>query len=242
MELNKAFMHLGFSEKEALIYASLLQIGQGTAYEIAKRSNLKRPTVYALLDNLRMKGAVLKVPHAKKQVFIAKSPKDLVGEAVTKTNLLVSILPQLNALESKDGKPNFLYYEGAEELRELLYRNMDRMKGKEIVGFYAHGEGLSKKTFQVVDEYNDYLKENGISTRGIVPRSDSVSKYRKLDKEYGRDMKMIEPEKYSSRISFEIGDGFVRLISFPDQQGILIENKNVAGSLKQVFEMVWSFL
>ena len=53
---------LGFTKTEALCYAVLLERGRLSGYQTAKAIGLSRSTVYAALDSLCRKGAVLLVP------------------------------------------------------------------------------------------------------------------------------------------------------------------------------------
>ena len=72
--LNEVIEKIGLSKKEAKVYLALLRIGQSSASLIAKNSGLKRPTTYLILEDLRKRGFVLKMPGNKKQMFISKSP------------------------------------------------------------------------------------------------------------------------------------------------------------------------
>ena len=56
MDIQEALRNFGLNDKEARVYVALLELGQTTAYAIAERSGLKRPTVYVILDDLRQKG------------------------------------------------------------------------------------------------------------------------------------------------------------------------------------------
>ena len=50
--------NLGLSEKEAEIYLALLELGTGTVVEVAKKSGVKRPTAYLVLDELKKMGYI----------------------------------------------------------------------------------------------------------------------------------------------------------------------------------------
>ena len=104
---------------EGAIYVALLGLGQTTAYAIAEKSGLKRPTVYVVLEDLRKKGLVLKVPHAKKQLFTAKSPEEFFREVEERLNASKRILPELLALTSGSKKPRTLYFEGLKGMDEI---------------------------------------------------------------------------------------------------------------------------
>lgn len=174
MEIADALQKLGLNAKQSLVYATLLELGPSTAYAIARKSGVKRPTVYVLLEELRAKDAVLKIPHAKKQIFTAKSPDDLVARALEEIREVSGILPKLRALMSKENRPKIFYFEGVDELKQLLWRNLSSMDGKEIVGFYAYNANLPKKLLHFIDEYNEYLKKHRIRVRGIVPDHPSL--------------------------------------------------------------------
>jgi sugar-specific transcriptional regulator TrmB len=45
----------GFSDKEAKIYLTTLELGSAIASTIARRAELKRVTVYALLNDMKRK-------------------------------------------------------------------------------------------------------------------------------------------------------------------------------------------
>ena len=239
MEIGDALQKLGLNTKQSLVYAALLELGPSTAYAIAKKSGIKRPTVYVILEELRMKDAVLKIPHIKKQIFTAKSPDELVAREFEKIREIFGILPKLRALMAKEKRPQIFYFEGVEEIKQLLFRNLSLMNEKELVGFYAYNANLPKKLLHVIDEYNEYLKKHHIRVRGIVPDHPSLKQYRQTDEEYGRLNLIVPFSEYSSKISLDIGEDFVRILALPDEQGVIIENKDVAESMRQIFEMVW---
>ena len=239
MSIVEELQILGFDKKEAKVYFALLQLGRATAYRIALKSGLKRPTVYVVLEDLRQKEAVLKTPYAKRHVYIAKPPDELIENARNKVNTLISLLPEIKALAAGDGKPRTIYFEGIKGIKQILFYRLEEMAEKEFVGFSAYEENLPKELEEAVDKYNEFLRMNNIKTRGIVPKHPSLSKWRKSDKEYLREMKKVPLSSYDSRVSMDAGEDFVRIIAFKDLQGVIIENKFVAESLRQIFEMVW---
>jgi sugar-specific transcriptional regulator TrmB len=232
-------MLLGLNEKEAEVYLALLALGKATAYAIAKRSGLKRPTVYMILDQLRQKEVVLKIPNAKKQLFIAKDPSELGRIAEDRLSDARRGLREISALTHGRTESKILYFEGGDEIAELLNYRLTEMVEKEFVGFYAYTENDPKKTLHSVNNYNETLRRLNIHTRGIVPNHPSLNSYRASDATYLREMKVVQQTEYSSRMMIDAGDTFVRIISFSDQQGIVIDNPHVAKSFRQIFEMAW---
>ena len=60
MDLTKDLSQLGLTQNQAKVYLACLQLGVDTVWHIAKFANLKRPTVYLILDDLGQKGLVSK--------------------------------------------------------------------------------------------------------------------------------------------------------------------------------------
>jgi len=241
MNLLGALQNLGLNEKEARVYLALLKKNRGSAYWIAEEARLKKPTTYVILDDLIKKGLVYKVPREKKQLFVAKSPKEALAIAEEKLAITKEALPELLALsEGERPKPKTLFFEGLSAVRNALAWSNKQMNGRELVGFYAHAENIPNETLNLVWEYyaDDFLKNN-LRLRGIVPNHPNLKKYREIDAKYNRKIKVIPLDEYSSNISIEIGDGFITFFSFKDMQITRIENKDIAATMRQVFEMVW---
>src|SRR3990167_7744709 len=97
-DLAKNLEQIGLSPKEAQVYLALLSLESSTAYEIAQHCEVKKPTVYVILEDLRQKGLVLKVPHAKKALFAARDISEYLHEQRRKLGAVESIVPQLQAL------------------------------------------------------------------------------------------------------------------------------------------------
>ncbi len=240
MQIEKALQNLGLSEKEARVYIALVKLDKSTATKIAKKSDLKRPTVYLVLDELRKKGLVLKIPNPKKQIFIAKDPRELVGEAENKIDSAKKVLPELLALSGEEKKPRILYFEGIKEIENLLWHKLDEMNNKTLFGFYGHGENCPKKLLDLFTrKYQKELDKRNIKIKGIAPTHASLKKIRKQDEEHGRTIKKVPFSEYSSGMQIDIGESFVRILSFQDLQGVVIENKHIAKTMKQIFDMTW---
>lgn len=239
MILTEALSQVGLNEKESRVYTTLLGLGRATAYAIAAKSGLKRPTVYVVLDDLQRKGAVQRVAHASKQLFMPKSPDSLFREVKQRVNEAERFLPQLLALTSTEKKPRTLYFEGIEGIRQALNYRMEELRGHELVAFAAHAGKVPVELGTIFSEYNNNLRALAVHIRGIAPNHPSLERYRKVDASFGRTVKVIPMSEYSSSIYIEITGSFVRLLAFRDLQALIIENKDIAESLRQIFELAW---
>ena len=113
------------------------------------------------------------------------------------------------------------------------------MQNKTVVGFYAHSGDTSPELVDFFLENMEDFKKNNCHLRGIVPDHPNLKRFRETDTKYNRLMKTIPMDEYSANISIDIGDDFVSFFSFKDLQVTLIENKDIADTMRQIFEMVW---
>ncbi len=241
MEKVKALENLGLSEKEARVYLALLELGQASAYRVAQKSGVKKPTAYVLLDELRKKELVIKMPGDKTQMFIAKSPEEFFNTAKYKILSATEALPDVLSVMKKQNKVRTMYFEGIDGLRQALWYDMKQNTGGELIGFYALAKNMSKDLYDMTWEWAEDTKKYDISLRGFVPTHDTITDYRKADKKYNREMRELSYEDYSSETSLDVMNDFVRIIDLTadNPQAIIIENERMAKMVKQIFEIMW---
>jgi sugar-specific transcriptional regulator TrmB len=241
MELSTSLKNLGLSSKEASIYLALLELGKASAYVVAKKADLKKPTTYVILDGLIEKGFVSRVPRARKQLYVAEHPNELIRSYREKLNKVEGIIPQLLAIAQKDSKSvKTIFLEGYEGMRKALWYRLDELDNSEFVGFYASADGVDKKLMDLIDEFNSAIFKKQITIRGIVPSHRSLKRFRKGDKENRRNMKIVPYSTYSASTSIDVSESFVRILMYKELQAIIIDNPNVAKTVKQIFEMIWN--
>ena len=244
MDIIKGLENLGLNEKQAKVYVALLQLGRTSAYAAADKAELKKPTTYVILGELMEKGLVTRVPRSRKQLFVAKRPEEFFAAAEERLKNAQSILPDLLSLiKGSQDKVRTLYYEGLTGVREALWYRTKEMKNRELVGFYATVEQASPELEQLFFEWHQESKKHSIKVRGIVPDHPSLQKYREeVDPKYDFTFRVVPFEKYSAKISIDVGDTFVRIIAFRELQAIVIDNPDVAQTVRQIFELVWAGL
>lgn len=238
-ELISDLVLQGLTEKEARVYVSLLQLGQASAYTVAKDSGLKRATTYVVISDLMQKGLVLKVPKARKQMFIAKNPQELKIILTERSKAADRAILKLERLTQSDNKPRTLYFEGMKGVKEALYYRIDELKGTKTRGFWAKDTGISKEMVGLFLQWNNDLLKRGASIEGITPDHESIRKYRKLYPHEYVGIQPIPEKDYSPDVSLEVTEKFVRIVDGHKLQAIIIENPRLAQAINQIYNIVW---
>lgn len=242
MNLMSGLHYFGLTEKEAKIYLALLQAGEQTAYSIAIKSELKKPTTYVVLEELVRRGIVHKIPRAKSTRYEAVDPVELFVVARERAEHAEAILPELRALYRTDTtKVKASFYEGLNGIKEMGGKLVEHTKGREHIAFYAHQKDTPKVLQEYWKELNAEYAKNNITRRAITTHDPSINDYltNKVVPKNSLQLKALSPKKYSSNISIEVYDKWTQIISHRYLQGILIENPDIAHVMKQIFELIW---
>lgn len=78
-ELIYCLENLGFSKLEAQIYLALLEGGNMSAYQLAKKIEISRPSIYNALEHMYEKGIVQVIPEST-IMYVAQQPQVLLDK------------------------------------------------------------------------------------------------------------------------------------------------------------------
>jgi len=242
-EILHALVDAGLNPKEAEIYLVLLKLKSATAYKIAKNSPIKKPTVYVILETLRQKGFILKTPSKRGTLYTAKSPDEFINIIEQKYSSVLSTLPLLkNIFKESQNSINVFYYEGIKGLEDMCYYKFDEMKNTEMAGFFAKPADNFKEYEALMTKWEKDLIKNNISIRGVTPDHKYMKGQMQKNVDRYNNLKFVDPQKYSSTVSIDISLGFVRIMDLKNLNGVIIENKDLAKAILQIFDMVWASL
>ncbi len=97
--IQEVLKEMGMSEKETIVYLSLLKLGSSTASKISKRAKLNRVTTYSLLESLKNKSFVNYSIRSGVKYFESADPKTFLSSLNEKKENLKSVLPKLKKLK-----------------------------------------------------------------------------------------------------------------------------------------------
>jgi len=238
METKEVLKNLGIEERETVIYLANLEIGIASAKEIAKKANIQRTYFYDISDNLIKIGIVKQIKAGKKTLFQACEPEKLIELQEEKLKELKNALPRLKALQNTKGeKPKVYFYEGKDGINQI---NEDTLRYKsEIIGF-------TTPRFVSADEEKlsqEYIKKRiaaGIKARVIGEVSEEMLQIQKKDIIELRKTKMLPTNIFTSQVEIGIYGNRSYFANYKDECGLIIEDTEIAKTLKNIFELVWN--
>ncbi len=95
MEAQRVIERLGHKPVEAKTYLLLLQIGEGTAADIARAAGTPRTTARDVLDKLEKQGYARCYMKRRQKIWTAEPPRNILKRHEDVTKSFAAILPQL---------------------------------------------------------------------------------------------------------------------------------------------------
>ncbi len=253
--LLKKLQKSGLSDKEALVYLALLELGGAYPSKIATYTSLNRSTVYMVLLNLSVRGLVNEIEKKNKLFYQIENPKKLVRYTKSKLSMIQDeienaerILPDIEGLFSNIDKPKITYYEGIEGIKNIYESHINVSKPYEMLA-WANASGLeSVLPAEFFIHYRRTKEQKGITTRGIIPdkesdRSFTDRTYEGFKNEIIPIMRFISQNKFPYNAEVTIyGDKSVSIVNLGKEKltGVIIEDETIHGLMKMIFELSWS--
>lgn len=246
--LEKYLQDIGLNDKEATVYLSLLSVEHASVLDLAKKTKIKRPTVYVVLESLSKKGLVSETTIGKKTHYQAESPErletfverqKLVLEESQK--ILKDIIPQIKSVQRESGeKPIVKYFEGREgiiSMLEELFAGINE-EGGETYLLYPKDQLDDLFTEKEREKYRSIRIKRNIKSKVLY----TSEKGEKPSDDTGDRIK-IDGGKYPISCDISIYEDRVRIsILGKKMSGIFIRNKDLADTLKSLFNLAFDKL
>lgn len=231
---------LGLNAKEARLYLASIELGEANIGQLAKKSKIKRTTVYDIIESLKGKGLLSVVVKNKKTLYYAADPRELEEKLDEKKTVLKKMLPELLSIANLiDKKPKIQFFEGIEGIKEV-YRDGLKYPDQEMLAWVSE-EAIYAFDEKFLNEY--YLPkrlEKKIWVRAIAPQHPDMEKYKGLDQKSLRQTKLVSPEQFPLTVEIDLySNNKIAIMSFGEKFGLIIESKKIYTTLKSIFEMNW---
>lgn len=238
MEIKQVLSDIGLGEKQIAVYLAVLELGQTTVLEIAKKSGIKRPTAYVILNELSAKGLVSKVLQNKRVYFIAEHPRKLITETELKLRELRMAVPVLESfLDRKDDKPRIKIFEGKENL-DLAYDASFVHKGEVL---YMSTIKYSKELFPRTFRKLEIMKGNAdFRTRELADDSEDGRRYQRDTQSPNRQIRFIPKNFLPFDVDIGIFGNTVLITSVKEEYfTVSLQSREIAQAFKMLFEAMW---
>ena len=232
---------LGFSEKEALIFLTLLRVGPSPASTLARLSNIKRTSMYDILNTLTDKNVIGNFKQGGTQYFYVDDLNKIVYSAKEKLDTAKTLIHELKNRPNLNAGISVHYYKGVEGFNEM-YNEILEINPKELLGWMNLNLFYTMIDPKHEDEWTARRIKQGIKVRLILQESKLTQDFQKLDKRSNRETRFV-PGKFPFSTSCLMYSNYVTFFN-PGKEVIVVRiyNEELFQMQKQIFEMNWDYL
>ena len=247
--IQDTLQQFGLSAPQAEVYSLLLDCGQQKAGELAKKSTLKRSSVYYVLEELQTMGLVEKQQESEgPDMFILKHPENLrshIEERLRRVRdaeaLFSSHIGELTShFVLATGKPGVRSYDGLEGLK-LVYKEINEKHDhfRLIRSFYDHDD---KEITDIVEHQIRHQVEKDIESQVLTHITPRAIEYALDYREHKTTVNphFIIDEKFQLPAQIAIYGNKVAITDFPSMLiTTIIENKAIKDTFEVLFDYLW---
>lgn len=257
--INKDLLHKlvrsGFTEKESLVYISVLELKGGFPSRIAKYCGLRRSTVYNILTTLSVRGIINEIEKKNKIFYQIENPGKIqryVDNKAEETKNMIEnlnkVMPEIfNIYNLGSDNPKITYYTGNEGVMSIYEDMVAGNKPYEMVAFTNAGKFAD---FIEKNGPNKYLRAKeriGITSRGILPEGEEdrsfIEKiYKDINKKYWPQFRYVEKSVFPFATEITMySTNKVAIINLEEKHlsGVIIEDRAIHTMMKAAFELAW---
>ena len=224
-DLISTLRGIGFSKNEATIYLTTLELGPSPILEISKKSGLKRPTCYVLLDELIWKGHANKTDDGKRSIYSVNSPRQLLRSINHRHQKFTSAIAELEGIASHSpGKPLLRAYEGSTGVMQVYNLSLECPAGEEI---FIYGSAEVEANYpEFIGDYIAERVQRGILVRAILSDTPANRSIVPRDKAELRQTRFLPLEQFNQRTEVNIFGDMIAYIAHSQKEpfATIIEN------------------
>lgn len=240
----KTLVDLNLTEHEAKVYLASLSLGSSTILEIAKKSNVKRTTIYDVVEALKSKGLIRVEIDGFKKKYAAEDPRRLQDVLERKKENLNDLIPSLLALQKLPGDENSIkYYEGLAAIKSLynsLIVGLEENDEYFVIANQDYWYYRDPVFFQkFIEKRADIARERNVAIKLLFQDSELVREHKKREREFFETIKIL-PKNIAFEADFVITPRQMIIHQVKGQDiAIVIENTAVIKTMQEVFKILW---
>jgi len=233
---------LNLTVAQSAVYLAALELGQASMQDLARKSGVKRTTIYKFIGELKDRGLIIETKRKTRSLYAAVPPEQLVEIEKARLAELNNLLPQLNAIHNAAlHKPRVLFYEGVEVVREM-YKDSLRERQPIVAWSDFLGTKTAMGEMLELEGYPAERARRNIELKWIIPDSSEAREFTKRDFGLLRETKFLPEAKFKMDINI-YGNKVALVNARPEHPfAVLIEDKDVADTLREAWQQLWDRL
>ncbi len=243
--LLKKLKDIGFDDKVALVYVSIVELGQTTASRVARHARLKRTTVYNVLPSLIEQGLIEKNIIRNVSTFTVSNVSMLSRQVEERVSLAKEIESELTKIKTVyPTKSQITVHEGVEGLKKIYNDIIDETPKDTVLYAYYHVSNSFKQPPEdILAAETKARVKKGIHLKLISDNRTIIQDDYKTNTVHHREVKFITPQGSQGNGETILTEDKIIHISYSDNYlCTVIQNKDIVAMQRMAFEQLWERL
>lgn len=238
MRPDSILKQIGFNNKEAKIYLSLLELGEANLKQISDLSGIPRTSLYDLMASMLSRGFVDVYKKKNRKIYVAVSPERLLSlSTYNLENFEKNIQAFKELAHSEHRMPKIKFFEGTSGIK-IIFKEI--LKDKKPLLAATSIQDMERI---VHESFGNFIKERieqNLPVKLLTNHSPQSEKLKKKDPEELRQTRFV-PRDYSFNTANYIFGNKTAILSLEQKPviGILIEDSAITKTQRMYFELIW---
>lgn len=241
-KLLENLKEFGLEENEARVYLASISLGGTTILKLSKHAEVKRTTVYEIVDNLEKKGLMKKEIHGFKTLYSPEPPERLKNALESKKVLLSQVLPELEGkYHLKGTESSIKYYEGLTAIKNVYDDILKDLKPHDfyyVISNTEEWQNLDDDYF--MKNHIEKLRDMRINRNVLFVDSPLAQRRKETEKNFNEKVKLLA---MTTNIHVDMAITPYKLVIFQLHEplvALVIENQTMINTQKEIFELLWT--
>lgn len=240
-ELITTLQNYGFSDKEAKIYLTCLELWTSLASTIARRAEINRGTTYSILEDFKRRGIASENLKDELKYFSVLNPEILFKREEERYEKMKSTLPDLLAITQKFGsRPKTQFFEWFEWLKKIFEEVL--VAWNKMTSPYLSFVGTNKMDLRVEKYiYNEFIPQRAkvkVKTKAIM--SQDKSKYMDYHKKSHNTLIVDKPlfDLWNEIVVYGTNKVAILMYDTAEMSWLTIESQTLYDGLTSLFNLI----
>jgi len=241
-EIYNILKEYGLSDKEIKVFLYLVENNGTTAYQIAKGTKIYKSTCYDVLERLMEKGFASNNRDNNKMIYSVRDITEVLGVVKSKEGLLMSLIPMIKNLESKE-RTFVKHVDSESAFLGIDTKIAELAKKGELTFVYMIGNNpkiTSKSSAILIQRLIDELSKANIKKS---VKCQGLWDFRFKNNQFMRNFAVLGENRFidlPSQATTIIFDGHIVFFFIEDKPNTIeIKNQKISGEMKSYFEKLW---
>ena len=242
-KLSQTLKDIGLTEEEASVYLSSLSLGTTSVLKIARSTNIKRTTIYGIVDSLKEKGLMRVELKGLKQFYAAENPERLEIMLERRKDEFKKNLPEFMALYKLEGGESVMkYYTGILAMQEIYRATLKEIKPHEDYLVIANQEKWYNLDPNFAISYIEERAKLPIKNRMLFQDSPTAREHKKIERNFNEEVKILPTGTPLNVDTLLLPNKLITFELTPPYMTVVIENKSIIELHREMFEVIWKSL